>query len=183
MKKKVVAVFVRRVTMINREVLKQILPSIAPAMTAWATTMERMALEHGTPLDSIQWRDALRAQVQRPEKVRIMNVDELPHPNPELTHLAGEIGILTEDTEGLTLGYGIFLKANLPDAKRRLIHQLVHCAQYERLGDLRVFIREYVQCCLDYGYAHSPYELEAAARTDEILADFNTTITPCETSM
>ncbi|MGC9258774.1 MAG: hypothetical protein ACP5I8_01670 [Phycisphaerae bacterium] len=165
--------------MINIKVLKQILPSIAPAMTAWAATMERLAMEQGASLDSIQWREALRAGVQRPEKVRIMDVEELPHPNPELTQLAHEIGVITENTEGLTLGYGIFLKANIPDAKRRLIHQLVHCAQYERLGELRLFIREYVQCCLDFGYAHSPYELEAEARTNEILADFNTTIMPC----
>ncbi len=165
--------------MINVEVLKRIVPTVAPAITAWAEGMERLAMEQGIALDPLQWRDALRAGVKRPEKVRIMNVDELPRPNQELTLLAGEIGILNKTTEGLTFGYGIFLKANLPDAKRRLIHQLVHCTQFERLGEMRVFMREYIQCCLDFGYAKSPYELEAEARTLEILADFHTGMLPC----
>ena len=159
--------------LIGVEVLKKMVPTIAPVMTAWAENMERLAMEKGVALDSLQWGDALRAGVQRPERVRIMNVDDIPLPNPELTFLARETGIITDTTDGLTFGHGIFLKNNLPDAKRRLIHQLVHCSQYERLGEMRQFIREYVQCCLDFGYAQSPYELEAEARTQEILADFH----------
>ncbi len=166
--------------MINVEVLKRIVPTIAPAMTAWAETMERAAMENGVALDSIQWRDALRAGVQRPEKVRVMYVDDLPHPNPELTLLAKEIGILTPKTDGITFGYGIFIKNNLPDVKRRLIHQLVHVCQYERLGEIRIFVREYVQCCLDFGYADSPFELEAEARTQEVLSNFHGDMKPCK---
>lgn len=168
-----VVFLMRRVEMISVEVLKKMVPTIAPVMTAWAENMERLAMEKGVALDSLQWGDALRAGVQRPERVRIMNVDDIPLPNPELTFLARETGIITDTTDGLTFGHGIFLKNNLPDAKRRLIHQLVHCSQYERLGEMRQFIREYVQCCLDFGYAQSPYELEAEARTQEILADFH----------
>jgi hypothetical protein len=166
--------------MINVEVLKRILPTIAPGMTAWAEGMERQAMENGVALDSAQWRNALRVGVQRPEKVRIMYVDELPRPNTELTLLAREIGILTNKTEGMTFGYGIYMKNDLPDSKRRLIHQLVHCGQYERLGDMRMFIREYVQCCLDFGYAQSPYEMEAEARTQEILPDMPADMEHCE---
>ncbi len=169
--------------MINVEVLKRIVPTIAPSMTAWAECMERQAIESGVALDSLQWRDALRVGVQRPEKVRIMYVDELPRPNSELTLLANEIGILTSKTESLTFGYGIYMKNNLPDGKRRLIHQLVHCCQFERLGEMRTFVREYVQCCLDFGYAHSPYELEAEARTQEVLADFHADMKPCQSGM
>lgn len=165
--------------MISVEVLRKMIPIITPAMTVWAENMERLALEKGVALDSLQWRDALRAGVQRPDMVRILNVDDLPLPDPELTFLARETGIITPTTDGLAFGHGIFLKNNLPDAKRRLIHQLVHCSQYERSGEMRQFIREYVQCCLDFGYAQSPYELEAEARTHEILADFHTGMMAC----
>ncbi len=165
--------------MINVEVLKRIVPTVAPAMTAWAETMERAAIENGAALDTLQWRDALRVGVKRPEKVRIIYVDALPHPNAELTLLAKEIGVLTDKTDGITFGYGIFIKNNLPDIKRRVIHQLAHVCQYERLGEIRIFVREYVQCCLDFGYAHSPFELEAEARTQEVLADFHSDMKPC----
>ncbi len=167
--------------MISVQVLKRIVPTIAPALTAWAERMERLALQDGEALYPLQWNIALRVGVQRPEKVRVMYVDELPHPNPELTYLANETGIITPTTEGLAFGYGIFLRNNLTDAPRRLIHELVHCAQYERLGEIRLFIREYIDACLDFGYAQSPYELEADARTREILDVVEPGAATCDT--
>jgi hypothetical protein len=45
---------------------------------------------------------------------------------------------------------------------RRLVaHELAHTMQYERLGSVRAFLRQYLVECLTTGYAGAALELEA----------------------
>ena len=41
------------------------------------------------------------------------------------------------------------------------MHELAHTAQYERLGGILPFLREYLFECLTSGYSEAPMEQEA----------------------
>jgi hypothetical protein len=51
-----------------------------------------------------------------------------------------------------------------------IAHELVHAAQYERLGGILPFLRQYLVECLTIGYANAPMELEAAEMAARVCA-------------
>jgi hypothetical protein len=128
----------------------------------WAEGQQDYILQNGAALSESQMNDARLAGVSCPEKVRLLDVDQIPWPdNATLESIGREAGFITDYTEGLTLGYGIFLRSGSAQARRLVVHELVHVAQCERLGGIEQFLQRYVTGCLSFGYHNAPMEEEA----------------------
>ena len=76
---------------------------------------------------------------------------------------AAAIRFLTPTTCGLALRYGIFVRSHCWGDRRLVAHELAHTAQYERLGGIEPFLRQYLYECLTIGYPEAPMEQEAIA--------------------
>jgi hypothetical protein len=69
--------------------------------------------------------------------------------------------LLPSDPSGLTLQYGIFVRGDCRQDRHLVVHELVHTAQYERLGGILRFLRDYLFECATLGYGEAPLEQEA----------------------
>jgi hypothetical protein len=106
--------------------------------------------------------DANEIGVREPERVPLLRVNAVPRPkHPQLRAAAETIHFLTPETRGVTLQYGIFVRWDCWRERPLIAHELVHAAQYERLGGILLFLRQYLLECLTIGYASAPMELEA----------------------
>lgn len=139
---------------------------LAVPAAAWVRRQERRGLSAGVPLDEPELADACALGVRDPGRVRLVRVERMPVPNgPGLRRLAGWAGVLVPEAAGLCLGHAVFVRAPLWGHRRELVaHELVHVAQYERLGGARAFLRRYFEECLTVGYAVAPLEREARER-------------------
>lgn len=109
--------------------------------------------------------------VVSPEKVKVLMVPNVPMPHyPLLQSTLIQPNLFDADANGLTLGYGIFLKCVSFPQQYWLTHELVHVAQYERLGGLMPCLRQYLHECLTDGYLESGMEQEAHLTALECLA-------------
>ncbi len=132
---------------------------IAPATARWAADQERHILAEGQPLNHEALAFALELEITEPESIRVLEVKSVPLPAPRpLVKLATRWGIPVFEPAGMALGRGIYL---LDGHSRILRHELVHVAQYERLGGIEPFMRQYLTECLVHGYLDSPLEVEA----------------------
>ena len=140
-----------------------------PLAAQWATDQEALILTQGVPLTTEQLADAQRVGVLHPEKVRILKVAIIPGPtHPLLASAAKSVNLTGPNTLGLTLGYGIYIRADQGDSRPLVVHELAHTAQFERLGGINAFLRQYLKECLKDGYNNAPLELEARNRALEI---------------
>ena len=99
--------------------------------------------------------------VTHPEKIRISLVDSIPIPDdPVLRKVAIETELLGPDTAGLTLGYGIYLRAD-QNSDQLLSHECRHVYQYETFGSIGAFMPIYLQQIVQYGYEEAPLEIDA----------------------
>jgi hypothetical protein len=148
--------------MITREEFKVLIPLAC----AWALEQESTILRDGVPLSPAQAMDAKSINVVHPEKIRLLKVVRIPVPeNPALRDAASAIQLISPRTGGLTLRYGIFIRANCWDDRRSVFHELVHTLQYERLGGIQQFLRQYLFECITVGYPAAPLEQEAVSTT------------------
>ena len=132
---------------------------IAPAKARWAADQERHILAEGQPLNHEALAFALELEITEPESIRVLEVKSVPLPAPRpLVKLATRWGIPVFEPAGMALGRGIYL---LDGHSRILRHELVHVAQYQRLGGIEPFMRQYLTECLVHGYLDSPLEVEA----------------------
>src|SRR5262245_44530386 len=135
---------------------------VLPLACAWAEKQERAILQSGVSLTEAQIADATRVGVKRPERVRLLQVPEIPTPSHPLLAAAAEAtGLISPFTLGLTLRYGIFIHADYWGERRLVVHELAHTMQYERLGSMEAFLRQYLHECINIGYADAPMEQEA----------------------
>ena len=133
-----------------------------PLAYAWAVEKERFILEHGTPLSVPQRADAKLVGVIHPEQVRLLSVGQIPLPeHPALREAAEAARLIVPRPAGLTLRYGIFIRSDCWGSRRVLVHELVHTAQYERLGGIGAFLECYLFECLAVGYPSAPMEQES----------------------
>jgi hypothetical protein len=74
--------------------------------------------------------------------------------------MARERNLIGPGTDGLTLGYGVFLKQGkvTPGLWR---HEFRHVYQVEQAGSLEVFQKTYLEQVVEVGYLAAPYEVEA----------------------
>jgi len=146
-----------------------LVPVILPIATAWVKRQQQLILAAGVPLNEEQLADAAAAGVAHPERVRLLRVNAVPSLRlRSLRALAQKLGLLSSRTTGLTAGYGIFIRQDFWRDRALLVHELAHTAQYERLGGITPFLRDYLRECLVEGYPFGPLETEAAAAAREI---------------
>ncbi len=68
----------------------------------------------------------------------------------------------------MALRYGIFIRSDCWGEHGLVAHELAHTAQYERLGGIRPFLRQYLLECLTIGYPAAPMEQEAIAAASRL---------------
>ena len=122
---------------------------LLPLAGAWAEEQEMAILQSGLPLNESLLADANKVGVTDPARVRLLRVDQIPGPNhPALAAAAEATSLISSATEGLTLRYGIFIRADCWGERRLIVHELVHTSQYERLGGFEDFLRPYLLECV-----------------------------------
>ncbi len=137
----------------------------------WAQKQEELILRNGAPLSPAQAEDAREAGVREPERVRVLLVDEIPAPPDSLRRFASdEMVFFPQAPSGLTLNYGVFIRRDCWDDRHLLAHELAHTSQYERLGGIVPFLRDYLSECATYGYHNAPLEQEAEEIATQICA-------------
>ncbi len=136
---------------------------LLPLAAAWAEEQEKVILRSGVALTDSQFADARQVGVAQPECARLLAVERVPLPtHPVLAAAAHATGLITPSTGGLTLRYGIFVRNDYWGQRQIVVHELVHTAQYERLGGIENFLRAYLTECLSPpGYPYGPMEQEA----------------------
>ena len=153
---------IRNKVTITRELFSRFLPRAIQ----WARDGEALIIQFGRGLDPQEEADALLAGIRSPRKVRISVVPRIPRPVDGILALANQqVGLVTDMTGGLTLNYGIFLRADCAHDTSLLFHEFVHVAQYERLGGIDCFLPKYLEECVLFGYPNSPLEIEAVEMT------------------
>ena len=142
---------------------------LIPKAASWAAEQEKYILANGTPLLPTQLENAKKIRVKYPEKIRLLKVSQIPLPeDPELKYAAQALQLITINTIGLTLHYGIFIKNDYWYNREIIIHELVQTAQYERLGGIQNFLNQYLTECINFGYPAAPLEQEAI-KTSKLL--------------
>ena len=144
--------------------------TLLPLACAWAEEQERVILREGVALTAAQLADARAVGIAHPEKVCLRVVSQIPLPeHPLLRQAADATGMLSPLTAGLTLRYGIFIRADCWGERRLVVHELAHVAQYERLGGFQPFLAQYLrECITPPGYPFGALEQEAK-RIEEAL--------------
>jgi hypothetical protein len=103
-----------------------------PIAFAWAEKQEAIILQEGIPLSEGQLADARKAGVLQPEKIRVVRVETLPQPeNEDAMFVAKQIGLFSEKSVALTMGYGICIRHGFWEDRQVLVHECVHVSQYE----------------------------------------------------
>jgi len=143
-----------------------------PLACSWAERQELRIVRDGVALNVAQMVDARRIGIIRPERVRLRVVDQIPFPlHPLLRQIGEKAGLISSSTIGLTLRYGIYIRADYWGERRLVVHELTHTAQYERLGGFRPFLESYfLECMTGLGYPIGPLEQEAKSMEEELCA-------------
>jgi hypothetical protein len=135
---------------------------VLPLAVEWASEQEERILIEGEALSENELADANAVGLRHPERVRVLSVEAIPSPShPILKAASAQIELLPSTPCGLTLRYGIFVRGDCRQDRRLLVHELVHTAQYERLGGILRFLRDYLFECATLGYGQAPLEQEA----------------------
>ncbi|MDM8515177.1 hypothetical protein QUF76_03170 [Desulfobacterales bacterium HSG16] len=141
---------------------EELFESIFPLVCGWAKEQEEYILARGRQLTSEQAEDAELAGVLHPDRIRILVVQQIPMPeDPMIREIGEKVDLVTTRTSGMTLGYGIYIRSGGQFLRDLIVHEFTHTAQYERLGGIDLFLRQYLTECLKFGYNNSPLELEA----------------------
>ena len=139
------------------------LPHLLPKAIAWAEARSTEITTSGVPLTNLELRIAHLVGVQQPERVRILEVREIPQPqDPDLRQAVAATGFIGPHTIGLTLGYGIYIVAG-HSTNRLVSHECRHVYQYEEAGSIRNFLPVYLKQIASVGYAAAPLEIDARA--------------------
>jgi hypothetical protein len=148
--------------------LGAMLPSLLPRAIAWAQAQAAAGAATGQALNGNSLAIARNVGVLHPEQIRISTVGAMPLPqDPHLRLAAAHVGFLGPGTEGLTLGYSIFVVRG-SESLRLLSHEFRHVYQYEVKGGIAGFLPVYLQQIVDFGYINAPLEIDA--RDHEVLA-------------
>src|SRR5260370_4768757 len=144
------------------------LPALFPHIEAWVKSLETQAVTRGEPAPLLYHPYARAAGVRHPDKIYILPVSIIPHPeHPRMAELAESVGLLTNETGGITAGYGILVRNDCIENLKLIVHEFVHVAQYERLG-LTEFLRQYIHQLAASGYKMAQFEIEAEIKANSI---------------
>lgn len=131
----------------------------------WAKAVEAMVLERGRPLAGVECDDAKAMGVRESENVRVLETEVWSFPE-SLMNLMGIEGCTNPSMSiAATLGRAIIVRKNLFGALRLVLrHELAHVEQYERMGGIEPYLKEYFEQCRSFGYHAAPLEREAVAK-------------------
>ena len=137
------------------------LPTLLPSAILWAQSQQQRILQSGRPLNAHERKVAGLVGVSEIERVRVLLIVELPQPSePDLRAAALEAGLLGPQTDGMTFGHGIYIRAG--KARDRLLsHELRHVHQYETAGSIAAFLEQYLLQIATDGYERAPFEIDA----------------------
>jgi hypothetical protein len=156
---------------VDRQSTLDQLGELLPLAAQWAAEQERLVLCEGVRLSEAELADAKAIRVRNPGRVRLLPVETIPVPaHPMLRAAAASINFLTAAPRGLALDHGIFVRSDCWRDRALIAHELVHTAQYERLGGILPFLQTYILQCATVGYANAPLELEAIATAARICS-------------
>lgn len=128
----------------------------------WVARREAQVLRDGIALNAMQAEIAATVGIRQIARVRVALADVVPLPLPTvLQRVAQSCGLMPANIAGMTLGYGIALRQDCREDIGLLVHELVHVAQYERLGGIISFLRLYLRECVWPGYPLGSLEVEA----------------------
>jgi hypothetical protein len=151
------------------EVLLRAMPLCLPLAIRWVAQREQKILRAGVALDESQLIDARLMGVAHPERVRLLRVDQVPLPATGFIRWAAKrTSLISSDTAGMALRYGIFIRSDCWGTRRLVAHECVHTGQYERLGGIGQFLSRYFRECLEVGYPFAPLEQEALVKSQQI---------------
>ena len=135
---------------------------LLPLATGWALEQEQRILRDGVSLSDLEISDACQIGVKQPERVRLLQVETIPEPgHPALQAACRATNFVPAAPRGLTLFYGVFVRVDYWRDRALIAHELAHTAQYERLGGIEAFLRQYLMECATVGYSRSSMEDEA----------------------
>jgi hypothetical protein len=133
-------------------------------MVDYSETLQRRILAEGRPLTEEERELARRAGIKDIDRVRILLLDAVPLPeNEELRQRLAEIGFLQliGQARGTAKGYGVILTQSGQRRRTDLAHELIHVAQYERLGGIAAAMAYHLPDLIANGYRRSTLEDEA----------------------
>lgn len=150
--------------------LLALLEELLPQICDWAQNQESYILQNGVALSPDEAATALQIGVGHPQRVRLLRVPQVPMPQDAVLRAAAEqAGLVSDHTAGMALRLGIFIRDDVWNNRSHIVaHELVHTAQYERLGGFAPFLKQYLTECLTVGYAHSPLEQEAIQTSNRL---------------
>ena len=152
-----------------RKALLRAMPVCLPLAIRWVSQQEQRILRFGVPLDEPYFTDARLMGVAHPEFVRLLKVDQVPLPADRLLRWAAKrTKLISLNTAGMTMRYGIFVRSDCWEKRRLIAHECVHTAQYVRLGGIGKFLSRYLRECLEVGYPSGPLEQEALLKSQQI---------------
>lgn len=153
----------------NRQLVLAQFERLVPLAARWAEKLEARILREGVPLSEEETADACALGVRAPERVRLLCLASVPTPDDlTLRRAAAAVEFLTPATRGLALRYGIFIRADCWRERGLIAHELAHTGQYERLGGIEPFLRQYLGECLIIGYPAAPMEQAAIAAASRL---------------
>ena len=128
---------------------------------AFMEQVETTYWRRGRPLSEAELRFARSIGIKNTSGIRIVVLEDLPMPDdPDLRKAAQSYGMGSWLEGARTLGSVIFLKPRYASSDEVVSHELVHVAQFERLGRERM-IRRYILELELVGHLRSPLENEA----------------------
>lgn len=134
------------------------------AVTLWAEQQSALILAQGRPLTAAELATARAVGVVAPQRIRVLSVPEVPFPaDPTLRAVAEGVGMVAELTGGMTLGHGIFMRADQAARADIWPHEFRHVAQYECFGSIKAFMFFYLKELLHFRYGPGPLETDARA--------------------
>jgi hypothetical protein len=146
----------------NSGLTRALIKLTLPFSTIWVKHHEGRILRSGVPLSPEMVSIAKKLGVQFPGRVRVLSVAEVPPISFPLRFLARRVGLASNTTIGMALGYGILVRSDCWEDKSLVAHELVHTSQYERLGGVAPFLKTYLaECLITPGYPFGPLEQEA----------------------
>ena len=149
--------------------LLKAMPFFLPFAVKWASQQEQKILVAGVPLTEPYFSDARLMGVAHPERIRLLKVAQVPLPAGRVLRRAALLTrLVSQDTAGMALRYGIFIRSDFWQDRRIIAHECVHTAQYERLGGFAEFLRNYLHECLEVGYPAGPLEQEAIHKSEQV---------------
>jgi hypothetical protein len=145
--------------------------ALMPLVIKWFNDTENNLYPKGRHLTNAEKKRAKELGVHNPDQVRVVILDKFPMPTDKvLLKKAKSYGLGSIFEGGRTMGNVILLKPKYKDNSIILSHELVHVAQYDRMG-YKNFLRRYLIEMEIMGYSRSPLELEAYDKQKKINAN------------